>query len=144
MTKKQKEIKNLTADTIVEFYNKMENWSINDIVAFENKRLEIYEQDLDYYDDNLAGFDDAGFGNWRLHTRNCDSWGGLDNAICEYMNLSYIKKTEDIDEIAEDEKVRFLYPCDDDHVIFNESLFLETIAKKRYKIDNNNNLSKVA
>jgi len=140
MTNNQKEIKNLTKESIVSFYNKTNNWAVVDIVDFENKKEEIYNQDPDYYDDNLAGFDDNGYGQWSIETRSLNSWYGLGNAIMKFTEL------DSIDKVAYSEDFDFVLPCNDDFVLYNHTRFLRAIkrAKKGLRLDNNNNLVKVA
>jgi len=139
MTNNQKEIRNLTKESIVSFYNKTNNWAVVDIVDFENKRVEIYNQDPDYYDENLAGFDDSGYGQWSIETRSLNSWDRLDNAIMKFTEL------DSIDKVAYNKDFDFVLPCNDDFVLYNHIRFLRAIkrAKKGYKIDNNNNLVKI-
>jgi len=140
MTNNQKEIKNLTKESIVSFYNKTNNWAVVDIVDFENKKEEIYNQDPDYYDENLAGFDDNGYGQWSIETRSLNSWYGLGNAIMKFTEL------DSIDKVAYSEDFDFVLPCNDDFVLYNHTRFLRAIkrAKKGLRLDNNNNLVKVA
>jgi len=140
MTNNQKEIRNLTKESIVSFYNKTNNWAVVDIVDFENKRVEIYNQDPDYYDENLAGFDDSGYGQWSIETRSLNSWDRLDNAIMKFTEL------DSIDKVAYSEDFDFVLPCNDDFVLYNHIRFLRAIkrAKKGLRLDNNNNLVKVS
>ena len=120
-------MKNLPKNEIVNFYDHKEYWEIEEIKEFENRLIAICDEDDEYYWDNLCdirngAYNDKDCGCWQTETRNCDSWGSLQNAIEKFFN-------SDTDELAKDEKIDFLQPFNNDHLLFN-SQRLERHLKK--------------
>ncbi|RBQ30688.1 hypothetical protein CRU92_10970 [Arcobacter sp. FW59] len=112
---------------LVEFYNNKKEWTIEEIKEFEKKRIELYNEDSDKYDE-ISGFNDNGFGDWTLETRDCDSWGGLDGEIEKIYNV------DTVDYLAEWDKVDFVKSVNDDFLAFNLKLFEKALDEKGYKL----------
>lgn len=67
-------IKDLQKNEIVEFYNNKTDWTIDEVEAFENKLIEIYDEDSDFIDD-IAGFNDGGYGKYSVMSAYISDWG---------------------------------------------------------------------
>ncbi len=68
------DIKNLQKNEIVEFYNNKTDWTINEVEAFENKLIEVYNKDSDFIDD-ISGFNDGGYGKYSVMSDCISDWG---------------------------------------------------------------------
>ena len=68
------DIKNLQKNEIVEFYNNKTDWTIEEVEAFENKLIEVYNEDADFIDD-ISGFNDSGYGKYSVKSDCISDWG---------------------------------------------------------------------
>ena len=68
------DIKNLQKNEIVEFYNNKTDWTIEEVEAFENKLIEVYNEDPDFIDD-ISGFNDGGYGKYSVMSDCISDWG---------------------------------------------------------------------
>lgn len=68
------DIKNLQKNEIVEFYNNKTDWTIEEVEAFENKLIEVYNKDSDFID-NISGFNDKGYGKYSIMSSHISDWG---------------------------------------------------------------------
>ncbi len=67
-------IKDLKKEEIVEYYNQKTDWTIEEVEAFENKLIEIYDKDSDFIDD-ISGFNDGGYGKYSVMSDAISDWG---------------------------------------------------------------------
>ncbi len=81
----KEKIENLQKNEIVEFYNNKTDWTIDEVEAFENLLIKIYNEDSDFFVD-IAGFNDGGYGKYSV-MRDCVSYWGLDG-IFNHKNYS--------------------------------------------------------
>ncbi len=70
----KEKIENLQKNEIVEFFNNKTDWTIDEVEAFENKLIEIYVEDSDFYD-SIAGFNDGGYGKYSVMSSCISDWG---------------------------------------------------------------------
>ena len=66
----------LKKDEVVEFYKNKKEWTIDEVEAFENLLIKIYNEDLDFFN-SILGFNDSGYGKYSV-MRDCISDWGLD------------------------------------------------------------------
>lgn len=70
----KEKIESLQKNEIVEFYYHKTDWTIDEVEAFENKMIEIYEEDSDFYD-SIAGFNYGGYGKYSVMSDCISDWG---------------------------------------------------------------------
>lgn len=102
-----KTITDLQKEEIVEFYNNKTDWTIEEVEAFENKLIKIYNEDSDFFD-SISGFNDNGYGKYSTASDDYADWG-IDGI---FNNKRY--STHDIIDITKvDGKNPFVTHCDD-------------------------------
>jgi len=120
-------IENLKDEELVSYYKNRKKWTVQAVREFEDRILKLYNENEEYFDE-ISGFNGEKYGQYRIETRNCDSWGGLDSIITEIFDV------KDIDELAKAEWCNFLFECNDYSVIFNiEQLRKYILNNKRLK-----------
>lgn len=121
-----KNIKNL--DELVSYYNNKADWTPAEVKEFVKIKNDFYDKDWEKFDDEIAGFDDDGYGKWSLETRNCDGWNGLDDLIGKFCG------EKDLDIIANEDEYNFLYPIDDEVVCFSLENFRDYLGENNCKL----------
>ena len=64
----------LKKDEVVEFYKNKKEWSIDEVEAFENLLIKIYNEDSDFIYD-ISGFNDSGYGKYSVMSSHISDWG---------------------------------------------------------------------
>lgn len=64
----------LKKDEVVEFYKNKKEWSIDEVEAFENLLIKIYNEDLDFFN-SILGFNDSGYGKYSVMSSHISDWG---------------------------------------------------------------------
>lgn len=116
---------------LVEYYEKKQeefDWTIEQIIKFEEKIRELSEEDFE----EIEGFNDSGYGEWRIETGNCDSWGGFDNEIEKLFCKSIV-------DLANDASIDWIHSTDneDGQVIYSYDKFCEYLDRSDYQIYQN-------
>lgn len=117
-------IKNLRKEEIVEFYNNKTNWTVEEVEAFENKLLEVYNEDSAFVD-GILGFNDSGYGKYTVMSDSISDWGLGDI----FNNKNY--SSHDIVDLTRDNKTKinpFVKECKD-FCIVDEKGLLEQFKK---------------
>lgn len=123
-----KNIKNL--NELVSYYNNKADWTPAEVKDFVKIKNDFYDKDWEKFEDEIAGFDDEGYGEWTLESRTCDSWGGLDSEIEKIFN------NRSIDSLSNDFLIDFLHPINDDNVCFSYEKLEKYLKNNGYRITN--------
>lgn len=126
-----KEIPNLEKEQIVDYYkNKNKEWKIEEIELFEAKIFEIYKNFPDFFEDNISGFNDGGYGKYSTMSDDLADWG-LDDI---YNNKRY--STHDIvDTVAAIETNPYVFSTENGTYIVDVNGLIEKFKKNINKTD---------
>jgi len=107
-------IENLKDEELVSYYKNRKSWTVQAVREFEDRVFKLYNENYDFFKEiETEVFNGENYGQYSIETRNCDSWGGLDDIITKIFDV------KDIDELAKAEWCNFLFEYNDDLVIFN-------------------------
>ena len=70
----KEKIENLQKNEIVEFYYSKTDWTLDEVEAFENLLIKIYNEDSDFFVD-ISGFNDGGYGKYSVMSDCISDWG---------------------------------------------------------------------
>lgn len=117
-----------TLNELVSYYNNKADWNPAEVKEFVKIKNDFYDKDWEKFDDEIAGFDDDGYGKWSLEARTCDGWNGLDDLIGKFCG------EKDLDIIANEDEYNFLYPVDDEQLCFSLEKFKDYLKKYDCKL----------
>ena len=81
----------LKKDEVVEFYKNKKEWTIDEVEAFENKLIEVYNNDSTFFNE-ISGFNDKGYGKYSVMSGCISDWG-----IDDIFNNKYYSSHDIVD-----------------------------------------------